>query len=40
MRPTLRSMLALVVAGAVLFVLSASGQPGQYWESGPAHTLT
>ena len=36
MRPTLRSMLALVVAGAVLFVLAASGQPGQYWESGPS----
>ncbi len=36
MRPTLRSMLALVVAGAVLFVLAASGQPGQYWEGGPS----
>jgi drug/metabolite transporter (DMT)-like permease len=36
MRPTLKSMLALFVAGAVLFVLSASGQPGQYWEGGPS----
>ena len=36
MRPTLKSMIALFVAGAVLFVLSASGQPGQFWESGPS----
>ena len=36
MRPTWKSTLVLFVAGVVLFVLSASGQPGQYWESGPS----
>jgi hypothetical protein len=28
--------LVLLVAGAVLFVLSASGQPDTYWASGPS----
>ena len=36
MRPTLKSMLALFVAGAVLFILSASGQPSSFWKSGPS----
>jgi hypothetical protein len=36
MRPTLKSMLVLFVAGVVLFVLSASGQPGSYWQGGPS----
>jgi hypothetical protein len=36
MRPTRRSTLALFVAGVVLFVLSASGQQGSYWASGPS----
>ena len=36
MRPTLKSMLVLLVAGVVLFALSASGQPGSYWQSGPS----
>jgi uncharacterized BrkB/YihY/UPF0761 family membrane protein len=36
MRPTLKSTITLVVAAVVLFVLSASGQAGQYWESGPS----
>lgn len=35
MRPTMKSMLSLIVAAVVLFLLSASGQTGQYWESGP-----
>jgi uncharacterized BrkB/YihY/UPF0761 family membrane protein len=34
--PTRTSTLTLIVAGIVLFVLSASGQPNQYWESGPS----
>jgi uncharacterized BrkB/YihY/UPF0761 family membrane protein len=34
--PTIKSMLALFVAGAVLLVLSASGQPNSYWKSGPS----
>ena len=33
--PTRRSTLVLFVAAVILFVLSASGQAGQYWESGP-----
>jgi protein-S-isoprenylcysteine O-methyltransferase Ste14 len=36
MRPMLKAMLALVAAGAVLFIVSASGQAGTYWESGPS----
>jgi protein-S-isoprenylcysteine O-methyltransferase Ste14 len=36
MRPTLKSMLALFVAGAVLFVLSASGQANSFWKTGPS----
>jgi hypothetical protein len=32
--PTIKSMLALIVAGAVLFVLSASGQTNGFWQSG------
>jgi len=36
MRPTLKSMLVLLVAGVVLFFLSASGQPDSYWQSGPS----
>jgi hypothetical protein len=36
MRPTRKSTLALLVVGAVLFVLSASGQPDSYWVSGPS----
>jgi hypothetical protein len=36
MHPTWKSTLTLFVAGVVLFILSASGQPGQYWESGPS----
>jgi hypothetical protein len=36
MRPTLKSMLVLFAAGVVLFVLSASGQPGSYWQGGPS----
>lgn len=34
--PTVKSMLTLFVAGAVLFVLSASGQPNSFWKSGPS----
>jgi len=36
MRPTRRSTLVLFVAGVVLFVLSASGQPTGYWQGGPS----
>jgi len=36
MRPTRRSTLVLFVAGVVLFLISASGQNGTYWESGPS----
>jgi|BarGraNGADG00211_3_1021988.scaffolds.fasta_scaffold19715_1 drug/metabolite transporter (DMT)-like permease len=36
MRPTRKSTLTLFVAGVVLLVLSASGQPNQFWESGPS----
>jgi uncharacterized membrane protein YhaH (DUF805 family) len=36
MRPTLKSTIVLFVAGAVLFVLSASGQPNSFWKSGPS----
>ena len=36
MHPTRRSTLALFVAGVVLFILSASGQPDTYWASGPS----
>ena len=36
MRPTIKSMLVLFVTGAVLFVLSASGQPSSFWKSGPS----
>ncbi len=36
MHPTRTSTLALVVAGVILFVLSASGQPDTYWSSGPS----
>jgi hypothetical protein len=36
MHPTRKSTLVLFLAGAVLFVLSASGQPGTYWASGPS----
>jgi hypothetical protein len=36
MRPTLKSTIALFVAGAVFFVLSASGQPNSFWTSGPS----
>jgi succinate dehydrogenase/fumarate reductase cytochrome b subunit len=35
-RPNLKSTLALLVAGAILFVLSASGQTHSYWKSGPS----
>jgi len=35
MHPTRRSTVVLLAAAIVFFVLSASGQPGQYWESGP-----
>jgi sterol desaturase/sphingolipid hydroxylase (fatty acid hydroxylase superfamily) len=35
MRPTLKSTIVLFVAGAVLFFLSASGQPNSFWKSGP-----
>ncbi len=35
MHPTRKSTLVLLVAAVVLFVLSASGQPGTYWASGP-----
>jgi len=36
MRPTWKSTLTLLAVGVVLFVLSASGQPGGYWEGGPS----
>ena len=36
MHPTRKSTLALFVAAVVLFILSASGQPNQYWENGPS----
>lgn len=36
MHPTRKSTLVLFVATAVLFVLSASGQPDTYWASGPS----
>jgi len=36
MHPTRRSTLVLFVAGAILFVLSASGQPDSYWTNGPS----
>ena len=36
MRPTLKSTIVLFVAGAVLFVLSASGQSNSFWKSGPS----
>ena len=35
MHPTRKSTLVLLVAAVVLFVLSASGQPGTYWAGGP-----
>ena len=35
MHPTRKSTLVLLVAGVILFVLSASGQPDTYWTSGP-----
>jgi hypothetical protein len=35
MHPTRKSTLVLLVAGVILFVLSASGQPDTYWASGP-----
>ena len=36
MQPTRRSTLVLLVAGAILFVLSASGQPYGPWTAGPS----
>ena len=36
MRPTRTSTLVLFVAGVILFVLSASGQPDTFWASGPS----
>ena len=36
MRPTRKSTLTLFVAGVVLLVLSASGQPSSFWKSGPS----
>ena len=36
MHPTLKSTIALFVAGAVFFVLSASGQSNSFWKSGPS----
>jgi hypothetical protein len=36
MRPTRTSTLVLLAAAVVLFVLSASGQAGTYWASGPS----
>jgi hypothetical protein len=35
MHPSRKSTLVLLVAGVILFVLSASGQPDTYWASGP-----
>jgi hypothetical protein len=34
--PTRRSTLSLLVAGVILFALSASGQADSYWTSGPS----
>ena len=36
MRPTQKSTFTVLVAGAILFVLSASGQPYGPWSSGPS----
>ena len=36
MRPIIKSTIVLFVAGAVLFVLSQSGQPNSFWKSGPS----
>jgi len=36
MHPTRKSTLVLILAGVVLMVLSASGQPDTYWASGPS----
>jgi predicted transporter len=36
MRPTHKSTLSLLVAGVILFALSASGQADSYWASGPS----
>jgi hypothetical protein len=36
MRPTRKSTLVLLVAGIVLFLLSASGQPDGPWTDGPS----
>lgn len=36
MRPTRKSTLTLLVAGVILFVLSASGQADGPWTSGPS----
>jgi hypothetical protein len=35
MHPTLKSTLVLLGAAVGLFLLSASGQDGSYWQSGP-----
>jgi len=35
MHPTRKSTLMVFVAGVVLFLLSASGQPTGYWQGGP-----
>ena len=35
MHPTLKSTLVLLGAAIGLFLLSASGQDGSYWQSGP-----
>ena len=36
MHPTRKTTLVLFVAAAVLFFLSASGQPDTYWATGPS----
>jgi protein-S-isoprenylcysteine O-methyltransferase Ste14 len=36
MHPTRTSTLVLIVAGVILFFLSASGQPDSPWASGPS----
>ena len=36
MHPTRKSTLVLILAGVVLIILSASGQPDTYWASGPS----
>ena len=36
MRPTRKSTLVILVAGVVLFFLSASGQPDGPWTDGPS----